>query len=228
MEAGECSDRFRVALRFVVGRLPTPALPETSRCFGELLFLRAGGGWCAFAPAVTPETVCSPAVTVTGRARLSSSRLNAEGSSQAEDGEAAEVTTDISWWPAGGRVNAVVCGRGRWTGSQNILDFGTAPHTSWLCGGGSGDCRIGCSGTRTVQHDVQVVGVYMRAEEFSFSKGNDLMLTTLQGISCLEIKCVRQQPRRLWRRTFWMTAAYCMWALSQELLRAGFKSRIRS
>lgn len=82
------------------------------------------------APDVVPEATGS-AVAVTGRAGVSPKRLGAQGSSQA-DVETAEVATDMPLWSAGGRVNAVVCGRGRRTGSQNILDFGTAPHTSWL------------------------------------------------------------------------------------------------
>lgn len=59
------------------------------------------------------------------------------------DGGAADETTDISQLPVGARANAVVCGRIRRTGSQNILDFGTAPHTSWLVQGGCGYWRVG-------------------------------------------------------------------------------------
>lgn len=47
-------------------------------------------------------------------------------------GGAAGVPTDISLPPVGAQVNAVVCGRTRRTGLQNILELGTAPHTSWL------------------------------------------------------------------------------------------------
>ena len=90
--------------------------------------MHEGGGWYAVAPAVAPEATGS-AVTVAGRSLVSPTRLGAEGSPQV-DVETAQVTTDMLWGPAGGRMNADVCGRGRRTGSQNILDFGTAPHTS--------------------------------------------------------------------------------------------------
>lgn len=141
VEVGGCSDRGRPAVRFVPGHLPTPSPPGTFRCARDRLRFCRSGGWCEVAPSATPwEAVGSAAATVTGRARLSP-RLKAEGSSPAE-GDAAEVTTDMSWWPGGARVNAVVCGRGRRTGLQNILDFGTAPHTSCLGAEGAEGYRI--------------------------------------------------------------------------------------
>lgn len=85
--------------------------------------------------------------TVAGRARRPSC-VTIEASSSRLEQPAVDASINMSRWPlsAGGRVKAaVVLGRMRCTGSQNILDFGIVPHTA--CSG----ARDKKSGTGT-QH----------------------------------------------------------------------------
>lgn len=180
---GWCSGRRRPALSFALGRLLATPPSQKVCCFREACFLQ-GGGRRTVSAAVTPEAVVS-AATVTGRARHSS-RLDAEVSSQADVG-AAEVTTDMSWRPAGGRMKAVVCGRDRRTGLQNILDFGTAPHTSWLrIKGGSGGYRQVGMRQKLVWHDSQGEqserGSTLEEQLFMFLNSHDSMLVLLHYI----------------------------------------------